>query len=214
MSNAELRVEVRERLVQQKRARLAHDGPPERDPLALAAGQLRRLQMEQLLDLQRLGDRTDTPLDGRAIDAAHAQPEPEVVGDGLVWIQRVGLEHHRQIPLVGRDARHVASVDDDASARRRLEPGNQPEHRALAAAGRADEHQQLAVADLERQIAHRDTAVREDFGDALERNRHGAQPFIAPAVSPSTMRRSKATTTATTGSVVTTAAARICPQGT
>jgi hypothetical protein len=39
--DAELRVEVRERLVHQERARLAHDRASHRDPLPLAAGQLR-----------------------------------------------------------------------------------------------------------------------------------------------------------------------------
>jgi hypothetical protein len=40
--DAELRVEVRERLVHQKRRRLAHDRAPEGDALALAAGELFR----------------------------------------------------------------------------------------------------------------------------------------------------------------------------
>ena len=48
--DAELRVEVRERLVHQERARLAHDRAAHRDALALAAGQLRRLAVEQLLE--------------------------------------------------------------------------------------------------------------------------------------------------------------------
>ena len=93
---AELRVEVRERLVQQERAWLAHDGAAQRDTLALAAGQLRRLQMEERLDLQRRGDRVNPRVDGGTIDRPHAQPEREVLGDGLVGIERVGLEHHRR----------------------------------------------------------------------------------------------------------------------
>ena len=46
--DAQLRVEVRERLVHQERLRLAHDRAAHRDALALAAGELRRLAVEQL----------------------------------------------------------------------------------------------------------------------------------------------------------------------
>ena len=40
-------------------------------------------------------------------------------------------------------------VDDDLAAGDRLEAGDHPQDRALAAAGRADQHNELAVADLE-----------------------------------------------------------------
>ena len=46
--HAQLRVEVGERLVHQERARLADDRPAHRDPLALAAGEVRRLAVEVL----------------------------------------------------------------------------------------------------------------------------------------------------------------------
>ena len=45
--DAELGVEVGERLVHQEHGRLAHDRATERDALALAAGQLLRLAVEQ-----------------------------------------------------------------------------------------------------------------------------------------------------------------------
>ena len=49
---AEQRVERGERLVEQERARVADERAPERDPLALAARQLRRLALEQVLDVE------------------------------------------------------------------------------------------------------------------------------------------------------------------
>ena len=48
--DAELGVEVRERLVHEEHGRLADDRPAERDALALAAGQLLRLAVEELLE--------------------------------------------------------------------------------------------------------------------------------------------------------------------
>ncbi len=50
----ELGVEIRQRLVHQEHLRLPDDRPPERDPLALPAGQLRRCPFQQLRDPQHL----------------------------------------------------------------------------------------------------------------------------------------------------------------
>ena len=50
--DAQLGVEVRQRLVHQERLRLAHDRAPERDALALAAGERARAAREQVADAQ------------------------------------------------------------------------------------------------------------------------------------------------------------------
>ena len=47
---AEQRIQVRERLVEQERARLADDGAAERDALALAARELGRAALQERLD--------------------------------------------------------------------------------------------------------------------------------------------------------------------
>ena len=54
--HAQLRVEVRQRLVEQEQRRVAGERPAHGDALALAARQLRRLAVEQVLHLQRLRD--------------------------------------------------------------------------------------------------------------------------------------------------------------
>ena len=53
--DAQLGVEVRQRLVHQEHARLAHDRPAHRDALALAAGQRLRLAVEVRLEVEQLG---------------------------------------------------------------------------------------------------------------------------------------------------------------
>ena len=50
---AQRRIEVGQRLVEQKRLRLAHHRAAERDALPLAARQLRRPAIEQLLEPER-----------------------------------------------------------------------------------------------------------------------------------------------------------------
>ena len=52
--HAQLRVEVRERLVEQEHLRLAHDGAADGDALALAAGKLLGQPVQQMAELQRL----------------------------------------------------------------------------------------------------------------------------------------------------------------
>ena len=64
-----------------------------------------------------------------------------------VRVERVALEDHRDVPLLGRQLGHVPAADQQAAARRGLQPGDHPQHRALAAARRSDQHDELAVLD-------------------------------------------------------------------
>ena len=57
--DAQLGVEVGERLVEQEQRRVAHQRPAHGDALALAAGELARLAVEQRLDLEQCRDALD-----------------------------------------------------------------------------------------------------------------------------------------------------------
>ena len=61
-ADAELGIEVRERLVHQERLRLAHDRATHRDALPLAARELHRLAVEHLGQPEQLGDLLDAAL--------------------------------------------------------------------------------------------------------------------------------------------------------
>ena len=62
--------------------------------------------------------------------------------------------------LVGRlcagSAGDVVAVDQDLARGRLLEAGDHPQRRRLAAAGRAEQGEELALRDLEVELAHRD----------------------------------------------------------
>ena len=79
-SVAELGVEIGERLVEQEDVDVADQRPPDRDALALAAGELRRAALEQRLDLQQVGR---LRLTRRSISslrhARHPEPEGQVL---------------------------------------------------------------------------------------------------------------------------------------
>ena len=116
--DAQLGVEVGERLVHQEHGRLADDGPAERDALALAAGQLLRLAIEQLLELDGLGRLVDPPLDLGLGDLAQLQAEGEVLADRHVRVERVALEHHRDVAILGGDVVDDPVADPQRARRR------------------------------------------------------------------------------------------------
>ena len=53
--DAQLGIEIRQRLVEQEGDRAAHDGAADGDALALAAGQLAGAAVEKLLDVEHAG---------------------------------------------------------------------------------------------------------------------------------------------------------------
>ena len=142
---AQLRVEIRQRLVEQERLRLAHQRAAHRDPLTLTAGELAGLAVEQLVDLQQLGRLADPPVDLGARRPALPQPVGQVAVHRHVRIQRVVLEHHRDVALAGRQAVDHRAADPDLARRRLVQPGQQSQRGALAAPRRPDEDQELAV---------------------------------------------------------------------
>jgi hypothetical protein len=142
-------MEVRERFVHQVDGRLAHDGARERDALLLAARELRRAPRQQVVEADAVRRRTDAPVDVARGDAPRPQREGDVVEDGEVGIERVVLKHHRHVAAGGRDVVDLAIADPNGAGVDRLESGEQPQQRGLAAAGGAEQHQAFAVGDVE-----------------------------------------------------------------
>jgi hypothetical protein len=95
-----------------------------------------------------------------------------------VRVQRVALEDHREVAGARREIGDVAAADHDLAGRRLLQPRDQAEQRRLAAPGRPDQHHELAVADLQRDVVDgHDTAaellrhaVDQDLGHRLSSN--------------------------------------------
>ena len=128
---------------------LDREGPRERDPLLLAAGQLVRVAPalgEQADELEHLV-RSPPPL--RAVHPAQPQAVGDVVAGRHVREQAVGLEDHAHVAAVGRHVGDVLAVDDDPAAVRLVEPGQRAQRGRLAAAGRAEQRDQLPRGDLQ-----------------------------------------------------------------
>ena len=152
---AQPRVEVGEGLVEEEDARLAHQRPAERDPLPLPSGQLARLAREERCDAEERRSLGDAPLDLGPRQAPHLQREGEVPAHVLVRVESVALEDHRHVALGGREAVHLRAVDAHRSAGRLVETGDEIQGRRFAAARGTHQRQELAVGDLQRQLAQR-----------------------------------------------------------
>ena len=148
------------------------------DALTLPAGQLSWLTIHELRQLQRLCRLLHSLRDIRVVMAAQLEPEAEIALDRHVRIQRVALEHHRDVAIAGLEPRDVALADQDRAGSGLLQPGDQPQQCALTAARWADQHQQFAVADSERGVVDRDMPVRVDLTYAAQRYFSHGVPLI------------------------------------
>ena len=146
---AKLGIEVRERLVEQEDRGIAHDGAAQRDTLLLPAGERLGLARQHLGDAEGLGHLLNAPVDLVPRRLAQLEREAEILCDRHVGIERVGLEDHRDVPVLRVDPRDVVLADDDLAGRDLLQPGDHPKRRGLAAARRADQHHQFAAVDGE-----------------------------------------------------------------
>jgi hypothetical protein len=81
---------------------LAHDRPAHRNPLPLAARKRPRLAVEELLEAEDARRFANPFLDLALCRLAQPKAERDVVVDGQVRVQRVALEHHRDVPVARR----------------------------------------------------------------------------------------------------------------
>ena len=148
---AQRRVEARERLVQQHHVGAGSERAGERDALALAARELVRVAVRLVLE----ADELERALRARAIVTRAA--ERDVALDGEVREERVVLEDHPDPALLGRRPRcgrprrgWPPTVTLPPS--RPLEARDQAQQGRLAAAGGAEDGEELAGVHGERDL--------------------------------------------------------------
>ena len=161
---------------------MRRERPAERGALLLAAGDLVRVTVGLIGQVDQLEQLVDAAPDLLPGLAAHLQREGDVLADGHVGEERVGLEDHADRPLAGGHVGQVAPGDLDDARIGPLEPGDAAEQRRLAAARGAEERDELARRHLERDVVERPD-LSEAFADPLQRD-PAHQPSvrsIAPA---------------------------------
>jgi len=100
----------------------------------------------------------------RLSHAARLQPEGDVLIDAHVREERIVLEHHPEAAALRWLAREVARRatrlgEQHAPRVRHLIPGDDAQRRRLSRARRADEREQLARRDAQREVVHRRLGV-------------------------------------------------------
>ena len=166
--HAQLGVEVGQWLVHEKRLRLAHDRAPHGDPLALAAGEGARLAVEEVLEAEDLGCMPHSLVDLVLRHLPQPQPEGDVVVHLEVRVERIVLEHHRDVPVARGHVVHDLVADRDGALRDRLEAGEHAQRGRLPAPRRPHQHDELPVPDLQVHARHGARATRVDLSDPPE----------------------------------------------
>ncbi len=143
-----LGVERAERLVEQQHPGLDGERPGERDPLALAARELRGIALAEAVESHEVEQVPHSAVDlarRRPLAARpYTQPIGDVVGHGHVTKQGVVLEHEADATAAHRNARGVLVAEQDAPGARHLQAGDEAQEGRLARAGRAQHRHQLA----------------------------------------------------------------------
>jgi hypothetical protein len=130
------------------------------------------------LDLERLCGGRDARRHLLARHAAHAQAEAEVLLHRHVRVKRVRLEHHCNAALGRVVIGDILAADEDMARSGLLESGDGPEQRRLPAAGRSDEHYELAVPDVQIDVPD-DRHGAEALVDATQLQLGHCLPFLA-----------------------------------
>src|SRR5215217_1415516 len=144
-------------------------GPAQGNALLLAAGELPRITIEQLMDVEqecRLPDRLVT----------FGTPHPtqlkrvaNVVARLHMGIQRVTLEDQRDVPVARGEVCDAPLSYEDVASVRPLQTCHTPHRRRLAAAGRTEQADELPVANVQRNVVDRGHGV-EVLAQSLDSN--------------------------------------------
>ena len=84
-----------------------------------------------------------------------------------MWIQRVVLEHHRDVAVFGGHIVHHALADQDSPIAGLFQPCDHAQSGGLATSGRPNEDHELFIGNLQIDLVHRSHFI-EAFAKLLE----------------------------------------------
>ena len=143
--DAHLRVERRQRLVEEQHARLDRQCARECDALLHSAGELVRIPLPGVAQSHELEQFRHTLPPRRPFVLADPQSELDVLLCAHVREEAVRLENHAHVTVVGRRTCDVFSVDHDRTAIRTVETGDEAERRRLPASRRPEQGEELSL---------------------------------------------------------------------
>ena len=137
---ARVRVERRERLVEQEHRRVARERPRERDPLPLAAGEVARPRLREVRDPEALEQLVDALPAAEGDVAAHVEVRKERV---LLEDEPDRAALRRQVDAGVRVEPRLGAQRDPPPLRPQ-QPGDRAQHARLPRSRRPDERERLA----------------------------------------------------------------------
>ena len=151
-------VEVRQRLIEKKDARNFDKSAGDGDTLLLTAGELARLAVHEVVDLNKLGSLQGLvihDLSGELLVTFEIlERERNILADCQVRVQRVVLEDQTNTAVFRGQIRDIRLTEPDLAACRLDKTADEVERRALSAAGRTEESDQLPIRDLKVEITY------------------------------------------------------------
>ena len=144
--DAELGVQVGQRLVHADDGGVGHQRAGDGHTLLLAAGQLGHGLLQLLIaEIHLAGDVPHALVDLRALRLLDLQAEGDVVVDGHGGEQGIALEHDADVAVLNGDVGDVLFLDYHSALRRLDEAGDGAQGGGLAAAGRTQEREEFAL---------------------------------------------------------------------
>ena len=178
---ADPRVEIGQRLVEQQDLRVDGKRAAERHALPLTAGERGHLALAEPVEPQHREQLGHSPGDLGAADAPQFQAVTDVLRHRHVRPQCIGLEHHRDVALVGRQPGDIAPADRYLTACHSDETANGAQQGGLAAARRAQKRNELAACGAQRDmVEHAVCAIEDAYLAHVER--HGGRGHGASQV--------------------------------
>ena len=168
---AELEVEGRERLVQEKDRGLRHEGPGERDALLLPPGELLGLAERVVVHVDELESLSNSTTQLGTFGLLSPQTVRHVVEDVEMREEGVVLKDRIDVAGVGGEAGRVTVAEQDAPAVDLLETSNEAEGGGLSATRRTEQREELAGLDREGEVVDdgpRAGLTAERLGDLVE----------------------------------------------
>ena len=146
--NPQFRVEIRQRFIEQKHLRPAHNGTADRYPLPLPTRESSWLSLEVIVKFQNPASFGDLLRNLMLWMAIHTQAKPHVFLHGHMRIERIGLEYHRHAAPRRVFPGDIACTNRNGAARGILKPSHHPQQGRFSTTRRADKDTKFAIFDL------------------------------------------------------------------
>src|SRR5436190_8428352 len=130
-----LRIERAKRLVKQQNFRFVSERASDGYTLLLSARKLRRVLLTVFAEIDKLDQLVDLRTDILALASTDLQAVTDIMFDGHLREQSVGLKDHAVPALTRRQLCNIFPVQHDHSRVGHFESGDDPEDRSFAAAG-------------------------------------------------------------------------------